>query len=85
MDQFLADSLLPTLDLNAVRAMDAEVTLDEIKTAISQFPPKNLPALMGSLLNSIKHFFQALLRCFCVCSNIQNNPQCYLTRFNRAT
>uniref|UniRef100_A0A8D3BXZ9 Reverse transcriptase domain-containing protein n=1 Tax=Scophthalmus maximus TaxID=52904 RepID=A0A8D3BXZ9_SCOMX len=38
INEFLTNCRLSTLDVKAVQALDAEITLDEIKTAVMQFP-----------------------------------------------
>ena len=38
INKFLTNCRLSTLDAEAVQALDAEVTLEEIKTAVMQFP-----------------------------------------------
>ena len=56
MNTFLADSQLPTLSEDAVKVMDADITLVEILTAISQFPNNKAPGPDGFVIEFYKKF-----------------------------
>lgn len=56
MNNFLENSQLPKLDETAAEAMDADITLEEILTAISQFPNNKAPGPDGFIIELYKKY-----------------------------
>lgn len=60
MNHFLENSQLPTLDETAAKAMDAVITLEEIVTAISQFPNNKAGGPDGFTIEFFKRYSSRL-------------------------
>ena len=56
MNNFLENNQLPKLDETAAEAMDADITLEEIQTAISQFPNNKAPGPDGFTIELYKKY-----------------------------
>lgn len=56
INKFLTNCRLSTLDAEAVQALDAEVTLEEIKTAVMQFPNNKASGLDGFKIEFYKAY-----------------------------
>ena len=59
-ERFLAECELPKLDRGAAAALDAGISLEEINTAIAQFPNSKAPGPDGYVIEFYKKYCASL-------------------------
>lgn len=60
INNFLESSSILTLDDTAAKAMDAEITLEELQTAVSEFPNNKVPGSDGFTNKLYKRYLPSL-------------------------